>query len=73
MTLSAASAICGFAVKTLRNKAKNSEFIASKPRGNRGGWEISERELADWMKRNRIKRGNLAMQNCSARGLNVTE
>lgn len=69
MNIQEASRISGFAVKTLRDKARRSEIVASKPRGNRGGWEFSERDLETFMRRNRIKRGNAAMKEVAERML----
>lgn len=72
MTLEQASRISGFAVKTLRDKARRSEFFATKPRGNRGGWEVTETELERFLKRNRIKRGNAAVQEAHGRGIAIS-
>ena len=62
MSIQEASAISGYAVFTLQMFARNSEFAASKPRGNRGGWDICEQSFRGWLRRRKIKTANAAMQ-----------
>lgn len=68
MNVHEASAISGFAPFTLKMFARKNEFAASKPRGNRGGWDICEESFSRWMKRRRINGANLAMREEIKRG-----
>lgn len=58
MTLEEASKKSGFAVWTLQKFARQGEFGASKPRGNRGGWNVEEASFNSFLKRRRIKTAN---------------
>lgn len=52
----------GFAIWTVRRMARQGLFMATKPRGNRGGWEIDDESFHDWMQGNQTARGNAAYQ-----------
>jgi hypothetical protein len=71
MTLQEASEASGFAVDTLRKKAAGRAFLASQPRGRRGGWVISEQSFRTWMKTNLVQRGNPAMKTLVRKGIDI--
>lgn len=68
MTLQEASQESGFAVWTLQKFARQGEFGASKPRGNRGGWEVEPGSFRSFLNRRRIKTGNSLVKAREKRG-----
>ncbi|MEI6035072.1 MAG: hypothetical protein WCS65_12440 [Verrucomicrobiae bacterium] len=50
MTLAEASKRSGYAVWTLQKLAREGKFLACKPRGNRGGWEVNRATFEEWIK-----------------------
>jgi len=53
MTIKQASEESGFAVGTLYRKITAGNFLACKPRGCKGGWEINPASFRQWVQSNR--------------------
>lgn len=49
MTLPEASKRSGFAVWTLQKFARQGKFLASKPKGNKGGWVVNRPTFDKWL------------------------
>ena len=58
MKISEAAKRSEYAPFTLRMFCRTGEILASKPRGNRGGWDINESSFDEWLRRRRIERSN---------------
>lgn len=67
MTIQEAAKISGYTVWTLQKFARNNQFAASKPRGNRGGWEIEEVSFLSFLKRRKLAGANDVMRELEAR------
>jgi hypothetical protein len=68
MTAKEASLISGLSVWSIQFAASKSEFAATKPAGNKGGWDINEESFRQWLTRRRIKGGNKAYVALVTRG-----
>ncbi len=58
MSIPEAARLSGYAPFTLRMFCRQGEFPATKPRGDRHGWEIDAEAFRAWLKLRRIERSN---------------
>ena len=58
MTLQEAAQQSGFSEWTLQKFIREKKFMACKPRGNRGGWEIIEASFNKWLSDRRAATSN---------------
>jgi hypothetical protein len=64
-----ASQLSGMSAWSISQAAKRGEFAATKPSGDKGGWDIHEESFRQWITRRRIKGGNRAFVALSTRGV----
>jgi len=62
MSISEASKQSGLSPAMITRAAKASQFVADKPRGNRGGWVIDQPSFALWLVRRVASTGNTMAQ-----------
>lgn len=62
MTVEEAAKATGYAPFTIRLFCRNGELIATKPLGNRHGWDINRGYLDKWMRERRAARSNEAVR-----------
>lgn len=53
MTLIDASRESGFSLSSLYRKIKEGCFVACKPRGRKGGWDVNASSFRHWLQLNR--------------------
>ncbi len=58
MTIHDASRESGWSLTSLYRKIAEGKFVACKPRGRRGGWEINPSSFRQWVRSNREATSN---------------
>lgn len=69
MTTNEAAAKSGFSAFTIKQACNHGEMLATKPRGDRGGWDISEAALQLWIATKRRAGANAPMREAMKKGV----
>lgn len=71
MTTAEAAAQSGLTQWMVGEAAKRGDFVADKPRGNRGGWVIDRQSFNDWLLRRKLRTGNAPCRAMARRQLGL--
>jgi len=63
-TVEEAAKVARLAQVTIKAECRKGSFVADKPRGRRGGWEIDAQSLHDWLIRRKLKTDPMREYGC---------